>query len=166
MLALQYWQSHGLPIVRVRPFNHIGPRQAPDFVIARFAQQLAQMEAGAIPPTLKVGNMSAKRDFTDVRDVAHAYWLALDKGTPGAVYTIGSGAARSIDEMLQIMLGLTQVNVAVETDPALFRPGDLPILQADPRAIQEQTGWRAEIPLEQTLEDTLDYWRDRLRATT
>ena len=164
MLALQYWQSHGLPIVRVRPFNHIGPRQAPDFVIARFAQQLAQMEAGAIPPTLKVGNMSAKRDFTDVRDVAHAYWLALDKGTPGAVYTIGSGAARSIDEMLQIMLGLTQVNVAVETDPALFRPGDLPILQADPRAIQEQTGWRAEIPLEQTLEETLDYWRDRVRA--
>ena len=164
MLALQYWQSHGLHIVRVRPFNHIGPRQAPDFVIARFARELAQMEAGIVPPLLKVGNMSAKRDFTDVRDVARAYWLALEKGTSGAVYTIGSGAARSIDEMLQIMLSLTQVDITVETDPALFRPGDLPVLQADPSAIQAQTGWRAAIPLEQTLKDTLDYWRGQIRA--
>ncbi|MCY4437121.1 MAG: GDP-mannose 4,6-dehydratase [Chloroflexi bacterium] len=164
MLALQYWQSHGLSSVRVRPFNHIGPRQAPDFVIARFARELAEMEAGLRPPNLTVGNMSAKRDFTDVRDVARAYWLALEKGTPGAVYTIGSGAARSIDEMLQIMLGLTQVEVRVETDPTLLRPGDLPILQADPRAFQEQTGWRTTIPLEQTLLDTLDYWRFQVRA--
>ena len=164
MLALQYWQSHSLHIVRVRPFNHIGPRQAPDFVIARFARELAQMEADIVPPLLKVGNMSAKRDFTDVRDVARAYWLALEKGTPGAVYTIGSGAARSIDEMLQIMLSLTQVDITVETDPALFRPGDLPVLQADPSAIQAQTGWRAAIPLEQTLEDTLDYWRGQVQA--
>ena len=118
------------------------------------------------PPTLIVGNMSAKRDFTDVRDVAHAYWLALEKGTPGDVYTIGSGTACSIDEMLRIMLGLTQVDIQVETDPTLFRPGDLPILQADPRAFQEQTGWRTTIPLEQTLEDTLDYWRVQVRAAS
>lgn len=166
MLALQYWQSHGLDTVRVRPFNHIGPRQAPDFVIARFARELAQMEAGLLPPMLTVGNMSAKRDFTDVRDMAHAYWLALEKGRPGAVYTIGSGTARSIDEMLQIMLSLAQVDIRVETDPALLRPGDLPILQADPRAFQEQTGWRAAIPLEQTLRDTLDYWRSQGRTTS
>lgn len=166
MLALQYWQSHGLHAVRVRPFNHIGPRQAPDFVIARFAQELAEMEAGLRPPTLKVGNMSAKRDFTDVRDVAQAYWLALEKGTPGAVYTIGSGTARSIDEMLRIMLRLARVDVQVETDPALLRPGDLPVLQSDPRALQEQTGWRTAIPLEQTLEDTLNYWRDQVQATS
>lgn len=166
MLALQYWQSHGLPIVRVRPFNHIGPRQAPDFVIARFAREIARMEAGLVPPTLSVGNMSAKRDFTDVRDVARAYWLALEKGAPGAVYTIGTGTARSIDEMLQIMLGLARVDIQVETDPALFRPGDLPVLQSDPRAFQEQTGWRAAIPLEQTLEDTLNYWRDQVCATS
>ena len=166
MLALQYGQSHCLHIVRVRPFNHVGPRQAPDYVIARFAQELAQMEAGLRPPTLKVGNMSAKRDFADVRDMARAYWLALEKGSPGAVYTIGSGAARSIDEMLRIMLKLARVDIQVETDPALFRPGDLPVLQSDPRAIQEQTGWRTAIPLEQTLEDTLNYWRDQVRATT
>lgn len=163
MLAVQYGQSHGLHIVRVRPFNHVGPRQAADFVIARFARELARMEAGLAPPTLKVGNMSAKRDFSDVRDVAQAYWLALERGLPGAVYTIGSGAARSIDEMLRIMLGLTRMDIQVETDPALFRPGDLPILQSDPRALREQTGWRAAIPLEQTLEDTLNYWRDRVR---
>ena len=164
MLALQYWQSHGLDTVRVRPFNHIGPRQGPDFVIARFARELAQMEAGLVPPTLKVGNMSAKRDFADVRDVANAYWLALQKGAPGAVYTIGSGTARSIDEMLNIMLGLTKIDIRVDSDPALFRPGDLPILQADPSAFQEQTGWRPTIPLAQTLEDTLDYWRGQVRA--
>ena len=165
MLALQYGQSHGLSSVRARPFNHIGPRQAPDFVIARFARELARMEAGLQPPTLKVGNMSARRDFTDVRDVADAYWLALEKGTPGAVYTIGSGAARSIDEMLGMMLRLTRVEVRVETDPALFRPGDAPALRADPSAFQRQTGWRAAIPLEQTLQDTLDYWRERVRAS-
>ena len=110
--------------------------------------------------------MSAKRDFTDVRDVARAYWLALEKGTPGAVYTIGSGAARSIDEMLQIMLRLARVSIQVEIDPALFRAGDLPVLQADPRALQAQTGWSAAIPLEQTLADTLNYWRDQVRATS
>ena len=166
MLALQYWQSHGLHIVRVRPFNHIGPRQAPDFVIARFAQELAQMEAGLVPPNLKVGNMSAKRDFTDVRDMARAYWLALAKGSPGAVYTVGSGTARAIDEMLQVMLGLTRMDIQVKTDPALFRPSDLPVLQADPRAFQAKTGWRAAIPLEQTFEDTLNYWRDRVRSVS
>ena len=166
MLALQYWQSHGLPIVRVRPFNHIGPRQAPDYVVARFAREIAQMEAGLGAPILKVGNMTAKRDFTDVRDVAQAYWLALEKGTPGAVYTIGSGAAYSIDEMLQILLRLARVDVQVETDPALFRPGDVPVLQSDPRAFQEQTGWRAAISLERTLEDTLNYWRDQVRAAS
>ena len=166
MLALQYWQSHGLHIVRVRPFNHIGPRQAPDYVIARFAQEIAKMEAGLAEPTLHVGNLSAKRDFTDVRDIARAYWLALEKRTPGAVYTIGSGTARSIDEMLRIMLRLARVDIEVETDPALFRTGDLPVLQADPRALQTQTGWRAATPLEQTLEDTLDYWRDQVRATS
>ncbi|MYB76655.1 MAG: GDP-mannose 4,6-dehydratase [Chloroflexi bacterium] len=166
MLALQYWQSHGLPIVRVRPFNHIGPRQAPDYVVARFAREIAQIEAGLAPPVLQVGNLSAKRDFTDVRDMARAYWLALEKGTPGAVYTIGSGTARSIDEMLQILLRLARVNIEVKTDPALFRPGDLPVLQSDPRAFQEQTGWRAAIPLEQTLEDTLNYWRDQVRAAS
>lgn len=164
MLALQYAQSHGLFIVRVRPFNHIGPRQAPDFVIARFAQELAEMEAGLRPPTMKVGNMSAKRDFTDVRDVARAYWLALEKGAPGAVYTVGSGAARSIDEMLEIMQSLAKIDIRVETDPALFRPGDLPVLQADPREFQRQTGWQTAIPLEQTLADTLDYWREQVRA--
>ena len=164
MLAVQYGQSHGLPSVRARPFNHVGPRQAPDFVIARFARELARMEAGLQPPTLKVGNLSARRDFTDVRDVAQAYWLALEKGTPGAVYVIGSGTARSIDEMLQIMLGLARVDVHVETDPALLRPGDLPVLQANPRAFQARTGWRAAIPLERTLADTLDYWRGRVRT--
>ena len=164
MLAVQFGQSHGLDSVRVRPFNHIGPRQAPEFVIARFARELARMEAGLLPPVLRVGNMSAKRDFSDVRDVANAYWLALEKGTPGAVYTLGSGVARSIDEMLRLMLGLTQVDVQVETDPALLRPADAPVLQADPRAFQRQTGWRAKIPLEQTLRDTLDYWRERVCA--
>lgn len=164
MLALQYWQSHGFPIIRVRPFNHIGPRQAPDYVIARFAREIARMEAGLAPPVLQVGNMSAKRDFTDVRDVARAYWLALEKGAPGAVYVIGSGTARSIDEMLQVMLKLAHVDIRMETDPALLRPGDLPVLQSDPRAFQEQTGWHAAISLEQTLEDTLNYWRDQVRA--
>ncbi len=164
MLALQYWESHRLAIVRVRPFNHIGPRQSPEFVVSRFARTLAQIEAGQLPPLLRVGNLSAQRDFTDVRDIARAYWLALERGEPGAVYNVGSGEAHAIEEILAILRRLARVSVEVVTDPALFRPGDFPILAANATRFRQQTGWQPRFPLAETLRDTLDYWRTQVTA--
>lgn len=161
-LALQYHYSHGLRTVRLRPFNHIGPRQAPGFVTADFAGQLAEIEAGKREPVLRVGNLSARRDFTDVRDMVRGYFLAATHGEAGQVYNLGSGVGHSIAEILETLLGLCHVVVRVETDPGRMRPSDLPVLICDSSRFRRQTGWEARIPLEQTLRDILDYWRERV----
>jgi len=160
-LALQYHISYGLRAVRVRPFNHIGPRQALGFVTSDFAHQIAEIEAGRQPPVIRVGNLSAQRDFTDVRDMVHAYSLAVTKGEPGAVYNIGSDAAHSIKEILHTLLGLSTVEISVETDPARMRPSDVPVLFCDSSRFRQRTGWTPRIPLEQSLRDILAYWRGR-----
>lgn len=160
MLGYQYHASHGLHIVRVRPFNHIGPRQSPAFVTAAFAKQIAEAEAGRTPPTIQVGNLEAKRDFTDVRDMVAAYYLALSKGEPGEVYNIGSGIARSIREVLDILLAESKIELTVQEDPSRLRLSEVPVVACDSRKFRERTGWEAKIPLEESLRDTLNYWRE------
>ena len=162
MLGLQYHLAYKMPIIRVRPFNHIGPRQQEHFVTAAFARQVARIEAGQQPPVLQVGNLNAERDFTDVRDRVRAYHLAATRGTPGAVYTLGSGRATPIRTILDMLLGLSRVPIEVQLDPARMRPADVPAIVCDPRRFHDATGWQATIPLEQSLADILDYWRARV----
>ncbi|HSX40595.1 MAG TPA: GDP-mannose 4,6-dehydratase [Candidatus Saccharimonadales bacterium] len=157
--GLQYFLSYGMPIVRVRPFNHIGPRQSPRFVIASIAKQIVDIEKSKVEPVIKIGNTQAKRDFTDVRDIVCAYQLALEKGAPGDVYNIGSGASHTISAVLQSLLSFSRVKITIEADRERLRPSDNPSLVCDSTKFEALTGWKAHIPLEQTLKDTLDYWR-------
>jgi GDP-4-dehydro-6-deoxy-D-mannose reductase len=159
-LGLQYFLSYGIKTIRVRPFNHVGPRQAPNFVISSFAQKIAEIEKGKREPILPVGNLEAKRDFTDVRDMVKAYSLIMEKGEFGEVYNIGSGRSYKISEILEMLLSFSSVKITVEIDKSLFRPIDDPELVCDSTKINKTTGWKAEIPLEETLKDTLDYWRN------
>jgi GDP-4-dehydro-6-deoxy-D-mannose reductase len=159
LLALQYHLSHGLPAIRLRPFNHAGPRQGPDFAIASFAQQIARIEAGRQPPVMKVGNLAARRDFTDVRDMVRAYLMAAEKGKPGEVYNIGSGTATRLREVVDLLLTMTRARVALEVDPGRTRTAEAAVYVCDARRFARLTRWRPQIGLERTLRDTLDYWR-------
>lgn len=158
-LGLQYFLSYNLNIIRVRPFNHIGPRQSPNFVVSSFAKKIAEIEKGGIELVIKVGNLNAKRDFTDVRDMVYAYTLAIEKGISGNVYNIGSGISYKIQEILDKLLSLSKVKIKVEADQALFRPIDEPELVCDNSKFVKLTGWKQNIFLDETLKDTLDYWR-------
>lgn len=158
-LALQYFISYKMPIVRVRPFNHIGPRQSPSFVVASFAKKIAEIEKIGKDATLSVGNIETKRDFTDVRDMVRAYELALEKGEAGDVYNIGSGKSYKISEILQKLLSLSKVNITIDVDTSLLRPSETLNLVCDSTKFREQTGWKPELQLDQTLKETLDYWR-------
>lgn len=164
MLGYQYFVSHGLPIVRVRPFNHLGPGQSDRFVSSAFARQIAEAEAGLREPVLSVGNLTAERDFSDVRDIVRAYKLALEQGEPGEVYNLGSERAVSIQQLLDLMVSKSRIPMRVEINPALFRPVDVPRIEADCSKFRSLTGWRAEIPLEQTVVDILKWWRERVRS--
>lgn len=163
LMGWQYFRSYGIPVVRVRPFNHIGPRQGDRFVAPAFARQIAEAEAGLRVAALRVGNLTAVRDFTDVRDVVRAYWLALTSGQPGEVYNIGSGQGRSIDELLNGLLALSSVEFAVEPDPARMRPSDVPVSVCDASKLHAATGWQPQISIEQSLHDILNDWRERVR---
>lgn len=162
LLGYQYYRSYGMRIVRTRGFNHTGPRRGEVFVTSSFAKQIAEIEAGKKEPVIHVGNLEAKRDFTDVRDMVEAYWLALEKGEDGEVYNIGSGIARSMREVLEALLSLSSVSVRVEIDPKRLRPSDVPILLSDSSKFMNLTGWKPMIPFSQTLSDLLDYWRERV----
>ena len=161
MLGYQYWMSFRIPVVRTRGFNHEGPRRGPVFVCSDFAKQIADIEKGRRAPVVRVGNLDARRDFTDVRDVVRAYWLALEKGEPGEVYNIASGRAWTIREMLDLLLGMSTAKIKVEQDPARMRPSDVPVLLGDASKFRERTGWTPEIPFETTMTDLLAYWRQR-----
>jgi GDP-4-dehydro-6-deoxy-D-mannose reductase len=161
MLGYQYWMSYRMPVVRTRGFNHEGPRRGPVFVCSDFAKQIADIEKGRKEPVIRVGNLEARRDFTDVRDVVRGYWLSLEKGQPGEVYNICSGRAWVIRDMLDHLFSLTTVKVKVEPEPARMRPSDVPVLLGDAAKFRKATGWEPEIPFEQTLRDLLDYWRQR-----
>lgn len=161
-LGLQYFLSYDLQIIRVRPFNHIGPRQGANFVVSSFAKQIAEIEKGRCAPVLRVGNLEAKRDFADVRDIVKAYDFLVENGIPGEVYNIGSGVSHKIEDILDTLLKFSKVTIRVEKDSALFRPSDIPELRCDTAKIASLTTWKAEIPLDVSLRDTLDYWRNIL----
>jgi GDP-4-dehydro-6-deoxy-D-mannose reductase len=163
MLGLQYHLSHKLFTVRVRPFNHIGPRQRLGFVAPDFARQIAEAEAGFKEPIIQVGNLEPQRDFSDVRDVVQGYHAALTEGEPGEVYNLGSERARSIGELLDGLLSMASVSLKVEQDPARLRPADVPVMISDCSRLRARTGWRTTISFEKSLRDVLDYWRKRVR---
>lgn len=162
LLGLSYFLSYALPVVRVRPFNHIGPRQSDGFVAPAFAKQIALVEAGRQKPVIRVGNLSAQRDFSDVRDVVRAYYLVVTKGQPGEVYNIGSGRPRTVQSLLETMLSLSAARIRVEFDPERMRPSDTPVVYCDATKLRDATGWAPSIPFEQTLRDVLDDWRARI----
>lgn len=165
MLALQYHLSHKVDVVRVRPFNHIGPRQNKRFVASSFARQIASIEQGNAPPIIKVGNLAAQRDFTDVRDMVQAYVLAVEQGEAGAVYNIGSGQPVTISTLLDLLLAESSCAIEVQQDPQRMRPIDIPVVVCDVRCFRERSGWEPRIAFAQTLRDILDDWRSRLSNT-
>jgi GDP-4-dehydro-6-deoxy-D-mannose reductase len=162
LLGWQYHRSFGLRVVRTRAFNHEGPRRGHVFVTSNFAKQIAEIEVGKRPPVLEVGNLEARRDWHDVRDTVRAYWLAAMEGEPGEVYNIGRGEALSIGEMLDILLSMAKVEVEVRPVAERMRPSDVELLVCDPTKFRERTGWEPAIPFDQTLRDTLEYWRERV----
>lgn len=163
MLGLQYFLSHHLPILRVRPFNHVGPGQSEGFVAVDFAIQIARIESGEQAPLMEVGNLAAQRDFSDVRDVVRAYRLVMEHGTAGEVYNVASGKPYSIQQVLDILRGYSAVQIEVRTDPKRMMPIDVPIILGDATRLRAATGWQPSIPFEQTLLDVLNDCRNRVQ---
>jgi GDP-4-dehydro-6-deoxy-D-mannose reductase len=161
LASYQYVRSAGLDIVRARPFNQVGPRQSPDYAVAHFAQQIAEVERGRRPPLLETGNLAARRDLTDVRDAARAYRLLLERGRAGEAYNVGTGRAPSVGEVLDRLLARAKMKVEVRPRADLVRTAETDILRADPGKLVRETGWVPRIPLEQSLSDILEYWRRR-----
>jgi GDP-4-dehydro-6-deoxy-D-mannose reductase len=153
------------PVFLARPFNHAGPRQSPDYSTSAFARQIAEIEAGGGDAVLNVGNLDARRDIMDVRDTVRAYRLLVEKGRPARPYNICSGIAHRVGDLLDMMLGMSPSRIRVSIDPARLRPIDVPLVLGNPARIAAETGWRATIPIEQTLRDLLDYWRQRIAVT-
>ncbi len=163
-LGYQYFQSYGIKVIRTRGFNHTGPRRGEVFVTSNFAKQLARIKAGLAEPVIYVGNLEAVRDFTDVRDMVRAYWLAATKGRPGEVYNIASGAGITIQELLDRLIALTDVEVEVRQVPERMRPSDVEVLLGDSSKFRADTGWEPEIDFDQTLRDVVEFWRQRIEA--
>lgn len=160
MIGKIYADAYDMDIVMVRAFNHTGPNQSPMFVVADFCKQVADIEKGLQEPVIRVGNLSAKRDFTDVRDVVRAYALLIEKGEKGQTYNVGSGHAVSIESILKTILSYAKREINVEIDAEKLRPVDVPVIEADTTKLHVCTGWKPEISLEQTIQDTLDFYRN------
>lgn len=159
-LGLTYFLTYKFNIVRVRPFNHIGPRQSPNFVVSSFAKQIAEIEKDKRASILHVGNLEAKRDFTNVKDMVRAYALAIEKGKYGEAYNIGSGTSYKMSDILNKLISMSSAKIKIEKDEALFRPNDNPDLICDSGKFIRLTGWKPQIPIDVTLKNTLDYWRN------
>jgi len=161
LLAYQYFMSYQVDAVRSRAFNHTGPRRGYVFVSSNFAKQIADIEKGKNEPIIYTGNLEARRDFTDVRDMVRAYWLALEKCEAGEVYNICSGVDYSIKQILAILLSFSNIKIEIKQDPKRMRPSDVPVLRGDNSKFCKKTGWKPEIPFDKTLLDILNYWRSR-----
>lgn len=159
LLAQQYYRSFGLNIIVTRCFNTEGPRRGEVFVTSYYAKRIAEIEKGKREPILKLGNMEAERDFTDVRDVVKALWLLVDRCPPGGVYNICSGVSRRVMYVVDYLVNYAHLEVKLEEDPKLLRPSDVPKLQGDSSKFRAITGWKPTITFEKTLEDLLNYWR-------
>ena len=162
MLGEIYARAYKMDIIMVRAFNHSGPKQLPMFVISDFCRQIALIEKGEAPAVMSVGNLAAKRDFTDVRDVVRAYRLLGEKGVSGRTYNVGRGKAVEIQYILDTALSFSEREIEVQQDPARMRASDIPVIEPDVSRINGDTGWKAEISMEKTIEDTLNYWRNTL----
>lgn len=161
MLGYQYWLSWGIKTLRTRMFTHTGPRRGEVFVVSNFAKQIAAIEAELAPPVIKVGNLESIRTFSDVRDAVQAYWLLVTKCIPGEVYNIGGVETMKVGEMLNRLLGLSSVkNIKIEVETNRLRPSDVTLQIPSTEKFHKETGWKPKIKFEQTMEDTLNYWRE------
>jgi GDP-4-dehydro-6-deoxy-D-mannose reductase len=163
VMGYQYYVSYDLPVLRVRPFNHIGPGQSDRFVLPAFASQIAEIEVGKRDPVMRVGNLNPMRDFTDVRDVVRAYHQILVHGTEGEVYNVASGQPCSIQYLLDTLLDLSEHSIRVETDPDRYRPADVPVVYGSSEKLTTDTGWTPKFSLDDTIRDVLHEWRERVR---
>lgn len=161
-LGYQYFASYKMKIIRTRGFNHTGPRRGDTFVTSNFAKQIAMIEKGKQEPIIQVGNLDAQRDWTDVRDMVRGYLLAVEKGESGEVYNICTGKSVVVGDMLAKLISMSKVKVKIVPDPTRMRPSDVPVLRGDNTKFKKQTGWKPQIPFDQTLEDLLNYWRERV----
>jgi len=164
-LALQFFLGRHLAVVRARPFNLLGPGQSDRFAIGSFARQIAEAEADIGPPVVTVGNLSARRDYTDVRDVVRAYWSLVQSGRAGEVYNVGGGGVHSVGEVLEALRRLSRRSVDVVVDPTKLRPADAPEIAADAGRIRRELGWEPRIPFEESARDILDEWRRRVATS-
>jgi len=160
MMGYQHYMNYGLHVVRTRAFNNTGPRASASSVCSAFAKQIAEIEHKRVPPVIRVGNLDARRDFTDVRDVVRGYWLALERGEAGEVYNVCSGTSHAARQVLDMLLkSSSERHIEVVSDLTRLRPSDVPLLVGDFSKIRQQTGWEPAIPFDKTLTDLLDYWR-------
>ncbi len=162
MMGSIYAQAYGMDIIITRSFNHTGPGQPPHFVVSDFCKQAVEIEKGLKPAVISVGNLSAKRDFTDVRDIVKAYTLLALKGKPGQVYNVGSGRAVAIIDILYKIIASARADIKIKTDKNKLRPVDVPVIEADITKLKEDTGWSPIISIDRTIKDILDYWRAEL----
>jgi len=153
------------PVFIVRPFNHAGPRQSPAYVTSSFARQIAGIEAGLHAPVLSVGNLETRRDITDVRDTVRAYRMLVQHGRPARPYNVCSGQAYRVRDLLDVLVGLSHQTIDIELDPSRLRPSDRPVIAGDRSRLSAETGWTPEIPIERTLDDLLNYWRQEIART-
>lgn len=162
MIGKIYADAYQMDIIMVRAFNHIGPKQSPIFVVANFCKQVVEIEKGLKEPVIKVGNLNAKRDFTDVRDVVRAYSSLIQKGISGETYNVGSGNSIAIKDLLKIILSYSSTKIRVETDQDKFRPVDVPVIEANIDKFQHIAEWKPNFSLITTINDTINYWREVL----
>lgn len=158
-IAKMYVETYGMDVIMVRAFNHIGPGQNKGFVVPDFAAQIVAIEEGDLEPVIKVGNLSAERDFTDVRDVVRAYRFILEKGITGEIYNVGSGKAISIQSILDKLIDNSNVKVNIEIANSKLRPVDTPKIECDNSKLKSETGWDLIYPIQQSLRDIIEYWR-------
>lgn len=165
MIAYQYYISYGMKTIRTRMFTHSGARRGDVFVLSSFAKQIAAAELGLREPVVLVGNLKSVRTFCDVRDAVRAYWILVNKCKPGEVYNIGGNRTMTVGEALYILLSLSKIKIKVKVDPQLLRPSDVTLQIPCIDKFKDETGWQPEIPLEKTLEDILQYWREELKIS-
>jgi nucleoside-diphosphate-sugar epimerase len=165
MIAYQYWVSYKLKTIRTRMFTHTGPRRGDVFAMSFFAKQVAAAELKLNEPVVRVGNLESVRTFCDVRDAVRAYWIMVNRCPAGEVYNIGGKRTMTVGEALDILLSFSKIKFKIKTDPALIRPSDVTLQIPCIDKFRNETGWEPEIPLEKTLGDMLDYWRDELKRS-
>jgi GDP-4-dehydro-6-deoxy-D-mannose reductase len=164
MVARRSWEDDGIPGLLARSFNHVGPRQSPSFVAPSMAKQIAEIEAGRKPPRLAMGNLDTQRDIMDVRDTVRAYRALMQSAKPGVPYNVCSGTPVAIRTLVELFVSKARVPITITQDPARLRPNDTPIVLGDRTRIQADTGWSPQIPLEQTVDDLLSYWRSLISS--